>query len=58
MTHINPARKRLGKHCLKVGIAAEAEVNFLGNGSQTPVSAATDINKGIPMTTNRVIQDN
>jgi hypothetical protein len=52
------ARKRLGKHCLKAGIIAEAEVNLPGNGMQTPVSAAADINKGIPMTTNRVTEDN
>jgi hypothetical protein len=45
------ARQRLGKHGLKAGIAAEAEVKLLRNGKQTPVSAATNINKGIPVTT-------
>jgi hypothetical protein len=58
VTCISSARQRLGKHGLKAGIAAEAEVNLLGNGTQTPVSAATNINKGIPMTTNRVTEDN
>jgi hypothetical protein len=58
VTHITPARQRLGKHGLKVGIATETEVNLLGNGRKTPVSAATDINKSIPMTTNRVTEDN
>jgi hypothetical protein len=42
---MNPARQRLGKQGLKAGIAAEVEVNFLGNGTQIPVSAATNINK-------------
>jgi hypothetical protein len=45
------ARQRIGKHCLKAGIAAEAEVILLGNGSLAPVSAATNINKNIPVTT-------
>jgi hypothetical protein len=58
VTHVTPARQRLGKHGLKTGIAAEAEINLLGNGTQTPVSAATNINKGIPVTTNRVREDN
>jgi hypothetical protein len=35
--HMTPVRQRLGKHGLKTGIAAEAEVNLLGNGTQTPV---------------------
>jgi hypothetical protein len=43
---------------LKAGIAAEAEVNFLGNGTQTSVSSATNINKGVPVTTNRITEDN
>jgi hypothetical protein len=55
---MTPSRQRLGKHGQKVGIATEAEVNLLGNGTQTPVSSATNINKGIPVTTNRVIEDN
>jgi hypothetical protein len=33
---------------MKAGIAAEAEVKLLGNGTQTTVSAETNINKGIP----------
>jgi hypothetical protein len=35
--HMTPVRQRFGKQGLKVGIAAEAEVNLLGNGKQTPV---------------------
>jgi hypothetical protein len=35
VTHMTPARQRLGKLGLKAGIAAEAEVNLLGNGTQT-----------------------
>jgi hypothetical protein len=31
---MTPARQRLGEHGLKAGIAAEAEVNLLGNGTQ------------------------
>jgi hypothetical protein len=50
---ISSARQRLGKHGIKAGIAAEEEVNLLGNGTQTSVSAATNINKGIPVTTER-----
>jgi hypothetical protein len=39
-------------NCLNAGIAATAEqFNLLGKGTQTPVSAATNINKDIPMTT-------
>jgi hypothetical protein len=30
--YISSASQRLGKHCLKPGITAEAEVNLLGNG--------------------------
>jgi hypothetical protein len=56
VTCISIARQRLGKHKLKARIAAEAEVNLLGNGTQTPVSAATNINKGIPVTTNRITE--
>jgi hypothetical protein len=41
---------RFGKHDIRAGIAAEAEVNLLGNGTQTTVSATTNINKGIPVT--------
>jgi hypothetical protein len=33
LTCISSARQRQGKHCLKVGIAAETNVHFLGNGS-------------------------
>jgi hypothetical protein len=43
---------------MKARIAAEAEANLLGNGSLLPVSAATNINKDIPMTTNRITQEN
>jgi hypothetical protein len=43
---------------LKTGIAAEAEVILLGNGLLAPVPAATDNNKDIPMTTNRITKDN
>jgi hypothetical protein len=39
-------------------MAAGAEVNLLGNGTQTPVSVTTNINKDIPMTTNRITEDN
>jgi hypothetical protein len=31
---------------------------LLDNGNQTPVSAAKNINKDIPMTTNRITKDN
>jgi hypothetical protein len=57
VTHMTPARQRLDNHCLKAGIAAEADVNLLGNGTRTPVSAATEINKGIPVTSDRVTED-
>jgi hypothetical protein len=50
-------RQRLGKHSLKAGITAEAEVNLLGNGTQTSVSAAKNINKSIPVTINRITTD-
>jgi hypothetical protein len=43
---------------MKAGIAAEAEVNLLGNGSTATVSAETNINKDIPVTTNRITEDN
>jgi hypothetical protein len=36
---------------LKAEIEAEAEVDLLGNGTQTPVPVATNINKDIPVTT-------
>jgi hypothetical protein len=49
---MTPTRQRLGKHGLKERTAAEAELNLLGNGTETSVSAATDINKGVPVTTN------
>jgi hypothetical protein len=39
-------------------MAGEAEVNLLGNGTQTSVSAATNINKEIPVKTNRITEDN
>jgi hypothetical protein len=47
-----------GKHGLKAGTAVEAEDNLLGNGTQTPVSAATNINKIIAVTTNRITEEN
>jgi hypothetical protein len=53
VTCISITRLRLGKHNLKARISAEEEVNLLGNGMQTSVSAATNINKGIPVTTNK-----
>jgi hypothetical protein len=34
VTHMTPARQRLGKHDLKAGIAAEVEVNLLENGTR------------------------
>jgi hypothetical protein len=37
-------------------MAGEADVNLLGNGTQTFVSAATNINKGIPMTTDGIAE--
>jgi hypothetical protein len=52
------AKQRLCKRGLKAGIAAEAEVNLLGNGMQTPVSAARNVNKGIPLTTSRITENN
>jgi hypothetical protein len=33
VTHMTPARQRIGKQGLKAGIAAEAEVNWLGYGT-------------------------
>jgi hypothetical protein len=56
--HMTPGRQRLCKYGLKARIAAKAEVNLLGNGTQTPLSMATNINKGIPVTANRVTEDN
>jgi hypothetical protein len=38
--------------------AAEAEVNLLGNGTQTSVTEATNFNKGIHLKTNRITGDN
>jgi hypothetical protein len=58
LTESSIARQQLGKHCLKAGIAAEAEVNLQGNGSLAHVPAATNINKDIPVTTNRITEDN
>jgi hypothetical protein len=58
MTKQSIARQRLCKHCLESGIAAEAEVILLGKFSLVPVSAATNINKDIPLTTNRIKEDN
>jgi hypothetical protein len=52
------ARQRLVEHCLKYRITAEAEVNLLTNGTQTPVSAVTNINKEIPAKTDRTTEDN
>jgi hypothetical protein len=34
VTNMIPARQRVGKHGPKAGIAAEAEVNLLGNDTQ------------------------
>jgi hypothetical protein len=45
-------------NCLRAGIAAEAEVNLLGNGSLAPVSAATNIDRDTPVTTNSITEDN
>jgi hypothetical protein len=56
VTHMTPARLRLCKHGLKVGKAAETEVNLIGNGTQTPVSVATNINKGILVKTNGITE--
>jgi hypothetical protein len=50
--------QRLGKHCLNAGIATEAEVILLGNVSLAPVSAAANINKDIPVATDRITEDN
>jgi hypothetical protein len=44
-------RQRLGKHCLKAGIIAEAEVNLLGNGTQ---NTCFRDNEGVPVTTNKI----
>jgi hypothetical protein len=33
VTHMPPARQRLGKHFLKTGIIGEAEVDLVGNGA-------------------------
>jgi putative transposon-encoded protein len=51
VTHITPARQRLGRHCLKAGIIAEKEVNLLGNGTQ---NTCFRCNEGIPVTTKRI----
>jgi hypothetical protein len=51
------ARHRIRKQVLKAGIATEVEVNFLGNGMKLPVPAATNINKGTSVTTNRITED-
>jgi hypothetical protein len=40
-------------HCIKAGILAEAEVILVGNGWLAPVSAATNMNKSIPVTTQK-----
>jgi hypothetical protein len=50
--------QRLGKLCLKAGIAAGNEVNLIGNGSLAAVSAARNINKDIPMKTNIITENN
>jgi hypothetical protein len=57
VTCISMARHRLGKHGLRAGIAAEVVVNLLGNGTQTPVTAATKFNKGIPVAINRMTEN-
>jgi hypothetical protein len=38
-------------------MAAETEANLLGNGTQIPVLAATNINNGIPVTIDRKTED-
>jgi hypothetical protein len=68
MMHMTAARQQLGKHVSKVTLStteeslkagiAEAEANLLGNGTQTPVSAGTNVNEGIPLTTNKMAEDN
>jgi hypothetical protein len=40
MTNMTIAKQRLGKHRLKAGIATQAEVHLLGNGSL--ISTITD----------------
>jgi hypothetical protein len=57
VTEYSIPRQRLGKHGLEAGITVEVEINLLGNGKQTPFPAATNINKGIPVITNRIIED-
>jgi hypothetical protein len=48
VTHMNPARQQLGKHCLKARIIAEAEVNLLHSDTQ---NTCFHCNEGIPVTT-------
>jgi hypothetical protein len=55
---MTPAMQRLGKHGVKAGILTEAEVNLLGNGTQTHFPAATNIYKVISLITDRIIGDN
>jgi hypothetical protein len=58
VTEQSIAKQRLGKHWLKAWITSEGEVNLLGNGSLAPVFAATNINKDIAITTNRITEGN
>jgi hypothetical protein len=55
---MTPARQRLGKYCVNAGIAAESGINLLGNGTQKLVFVATNIDKCIPVTRNRITVDN
>jgi hypothetical protein len=55
VTHISPARQRLGKHSLKAGIIAEKEGYLLGNGTKSTCFRG---NEGIPMTTKRIREEN
>jgi hypothetical protein len=49
---MTPTRERLGKHCLKAGIKAEAEVDLLDNGT------CFRFDKSIPVKRNRITGDN
>jgi hypothetical protein len=58
VTELSVVMERFSKHDQKAGIAAEYVVNFLGNGMQTSVSAARNINNFIPVVTNGKAEDN
>jgi hypothetical protein len=51
------AGQRLGKHYLKAGIAAEAEVILLDNDYLAPVFTATNSKEDIHVTRNRITED-